>query len=164
MIHKKKIREEADRREALHEKHASSRPLSDDYEFTGLLGEAEFAERLGLEVDIRSLPGGDCGIDFNIPVAVTVDVKTSEKPPKWLLVENGKVRADIYVLARRHKDDSIELLGWARASYILRTPVKDYGNCGIMSYGVPLVDLCPMSSMYHSVRRAQELAPNITLK
>ena len=45
------LRKIANDREMLHKNHASSRPLSKDYEYIGLKGEEEFGKEFNLELD-----------------------------------------------------------------------------------------------------------------
>lgn len=88
-------------RYGLHKGKKSRRVLSPDYEFVGLAGEWAFANRYGYEVDEHPRPNGDNGRDFVCPSGV-IDVKTSLYKPQYIptmLVEEGKVKADIYVHA-----------------------------------------------------------------
>lgn len=101
----------AEARSALHAHHASSRPLSKNYEIIGVAGEVAFARMFGLEVDKTLRPGGDGRIDFRMTVG-TVDVKTAAKP--WFLFcEKGKKMADIMVLGQFFDIETpVKLLGW----------------------------------------------------
>ena len=47
------LRKIAADRERLHKNHASSRPLSKDYEYIGLKGEEEFGKEFNLEIEAR---------------------------------------------------------------------------------------------------------------
>ena len=101
----------ADERRRLHAGQATSRPLSKDYEYIGLLGEAHFAEMTGLPLDLNHRIAGDHGIDF-VAGSLTIDVKTAAIPA-YLLVEKGKVFASIYVLAGYDApSDTVRMLGW----------------------------------------------------
>jgi hypothetical protein len=138
------LRSLADRREQLHEHHASSRPLSPDYELVGLAGEAELAKRTGLDIDASDRPAGDGGTDF--AVTLTIDVKTARKPGN-LIVERGKVVSSIYVLARYDdQTESAELLGWAWGAEMKARPVRDFGY-GVLNHYLPARELKPMDSL-----------------
>lgn len=117
---------EAEQRQELHANHASNRPLSEGYELVGLVGEAEFARVFNLPMDLNRRPGGDRGIDFVVPLGFTTDVKTFRKPIH-LLVEYGKVVADIYVLAG-YSDElrKAHLLGWEYGANVLKAPHKPW--------------------------------------
>ena len=142
---KKDIRKIANEREKIHENHASSRPLSDDYEYVGLKGEEQFAKEFDLELDRELRPGGDKGIDF-ITIVGRIDVKTARKPYN-LIVEEDKVKADIYVLAiYRDYDDDAVLLGWAFKDEVLNAPVKDFGY-GIMNHYISRKELHPIEAL-----------------
>ena len=100
----------AQQRSDTHKGHASQRVLSEDYNVVGISGEAAFAEDFSLEVDKSIKPSGDNGIDFLLPLYFTVDVKTAKKAYN-LLLEEGKVLSDIYVLADYNEGDTF-LVGW----------------------------------------------------
>jgi len=133
------IRKMAADREELHKNHASSRPLSKDYEYIGLKGEEKFAEEFSLALDKELKPGGDKGHDFSSSIGA-IDVKTARKAYN-LIVEEGKVRADVYVLAQyEDSSDSVKLLGWASKDEVLKAPKKDFGY-GIINHYIPKHDL-----------------------
>jgi len=139
------IRKLAREREALHRNHASSRPLSPDYEIIGLAGEQQFAVEFGLEVDTKARPGGDGGIDFQLPGVGSVDVKTACRPFN-LLHEQGKTPPDIFVLARFDRDDSATLLGWEWAEVVIAQPVKDFGY-GVINHYLSANRLRPIETL-----------------
>lgn len=148
------IEQLAAEREALHAEHESSRPLSEGYERVGLRGEEEFSRLTGLPLDTEPRPGGDGGRDFRVPSmrAFTVDVKTARKPYN-LIVEQGKVDADVYVLARyADADNSVEFLGWAYASEVLRCAVRDFGH-GVMNHYRPAGELHKMPRLLEEIAR-----------
>ena len=109
-------------REESHKNTPSSKPLSEDFELVGLAGEREFSKQYGIPMCTRLGNRGDGGIDFIFNTR-SLDVKTSAKWPRWLLVEPNKHLesgyADIYVLAKanipepwKKKRISAHLLGW----------------------------------------------------
>tara|TARA_B100000676_G_scaffold31174_1_gene29356 strand:+ start:355 stop:834 length:480 start_codon:yes stop_codon:yes gene_type:complete len=125
-LSKDKLKKIAKEREDVHQNHASSRPLSKDYEYIGLVGESEFANQFNFKLDQELRPSGDGGRDFNSPLGL-IDVKTARKAFN-LIVEEGKVDSDIYVLAQYHeKTESASLLGWAYKKEVLEAPRKDFG-------------------------------------
>lgn len=137
MLDTNTIRTIANQRVSLHAQHSSCRPLSEDYEYVGLLGEVRFAETLNLSVDLSTRPKGDNGIDFYTPIG-TIDVKTARKAYN-LIVEKGKVFADIYVLAQ-YADDKVAFLGWEHGDEIKQCPTRDFGY-GIINHYKPVSQL-----------------------
>ena len=139
------LRKLASERERLHKNHESSRPLSKDYEYIGLKGEEKFAEEFSMKIDEELRPEGDGGKDFPSHIGI-VDVKTARKAYN-LIVEEGKVISDIYVLAH-YKDitDEVDLLGWAYKSEVLDAPCKDFGY-GIINHYIPKNELYPIQSL-----------------
>lgn len=119
-----------------------NRPLSDNYEEIGLLGEWEFGKLCGLMP--KTVVGGDGGVDFELPVVLTVDVKTARNP-KCLLVEAGKVKADIYVLAH-YGEDGVRLVGWTSAQVVRSKEPIDTGR-GVINHLVLASDLRPMAEL-----------------
>jgi hypothetical protein len=137
---------EAKQRMVIHSGHSSRRRLSDDYELLGLVGEAEFARMFHQPLDLERRSGGDGGIDFVIPLAFKVDVKTARNP-LHLIQEQGKVAADIYVLARYLESiKRAELIGWEWGPVLARAPVKEFGH-GIVNHFIPADRLRPMSEL-----------------
>ena len=128
--HLKKIAKD---REEIHKNHASSRPLSKNYEYIGLVGESQFAEEFDMALDEELRPQGDGGKDFYSKVG-SIDVKTARKAYN-LIVEQGKVDSDVYVLAQySDEDESAKLLGWAHKDEVLKAPKKDFGYGVINHY------------------------------
>lgn len=143
---------EAAARVRLHEGQASNRPLSEDFEFVGLVGEVEFARAYRQPLDLQFRRGGDNGIDFIVPLAFTLDVKCARNAFN-LLVEQGKVEADIYVLAQ-YSDVArrADLLGWEYGATIARAPFKDFGF-GIVNHYIPRGALRPMAELGRRIMR-----------
>ena len=141
-----RLRKIAQRRHDIHKNHASSRPLSKDYELVGLSGEVAFAEFSGLEVDWEERPSGDKGIDFTTPNGMTVDVKTARKAFN-LIHEENKPFVDIYVLAQ-YMDDMEEaaLIGWEYGEALEKAPRKDFGY-GIINHYIHKNKLRPMDDL-----------------
>lgn len=120
--------------------------MSKNYEEVGLLGEWEFAKFCGLMP--RTEPGGDGGYDFELPVVFTVDVKTARRSDR-LLVEAGKVKADIYVLAWYMDDEDggeCALIGWTSAAVVKAQEPRDSGR-GIINHVVEADKLRPMAEL-----------------
>lgn len=141
------IKELADARHQLHKGKRSSRPLTTDYEFIGLVAEFAFGEAYGLEVDTTLRPNGDDGYDFKTPIG-TIDIKASAKPPKWLPVEFMKAKADIYVQAHvALPTKTVTFLGWAYKKAVEEHPVQDKWGYGILSHWVPKKALKPMEEL-----------------
>lgn len=123
-VDKKTIKEVAKIRHELHKNQASSRILSPDYQYIGLAGEYAFAKKYDLPIDLTTRVGGDGGCDFRVNFG-TIDVKTARKA-LYLLVEVGRVRADIYVLAQ-FNNDSVTFMGWELGEEMEKCPAKDFG-------------------------------------
>ena len=124
----------------------SHRPLGPEHDAVGLAGEEAFAARYGYRVDHEYAQRGDGGADF-ATYAGSVDVKTYRKPVH-LLVEQGKVRADLYVLAAyREADGGADLLGWAARAEVAAAPVSDVGGFGVMSHALPALSLRPVATL-----------------
>ncbi len=120
------LRSVADERARLHAHHASSRPLSVDYELVGLAGEVAFGERFGYAVDLTLRPGGDGRIDFEAD-GLTLDVKTARLAFN-LLREQGKPHADILVLAEYFDEtEKARLVGWEWDYVMVQCPTKTFG-------------------------------------
>ena len=117
----------------------SHRPLGQAHDAVGLAGEEAFAARYGYKVDREYAQRGDGGADFSTRLG-SVDVKTYRKPAH-LPVEEGKVRADYYVLARYTEPVGdaagvAALLGWTDRATVLAAPVTDVGGFGVQSHAV----------------------------
>ena len=138
---------------------STNRPLSKDYERVGFAGEWEFGKWARIMPNLTA--GGDGGFDFLVPIRLKVDVKTSKKGDE-LLVEVGKVRADIYVLAKYEEEmtwvtdkeqelqPKVTLLGWAWSAEVLaKSPVTTHR--GIVSHVVSVSELHPMVLMRQMV-------------
>lgn len=140
-------------RAALHADHATSRPLSEGYEKVGFVGEVVFAREFNLPLDWRRRAGGDGGFDFTVPVRHTVDVKTVRKAHN-LLQEQGKISADICVLAQYLTDEEADaqLVGWEWGKVLARAPVRDFGH-GILNHFIARGDLRPMAQLAARIMR-----------
>jgi len=143
------LREIAKRRNAKFVHLARNRPLGKDYEDIGLIGEWEFGKRVGIMPKLEpSVRGGDGGWDFQLPLMFTVDVKTSRKGDV-LLVEAGKVKADIYVLVKYEEEEGCpqaEVVGWTWAATVMMVPPVDTGR-GVVNHAVVASDLRPLSDL-----------------
>ena len=132
------LRVEATAREALHKNHASSRPLSDDYEYIGLMGEYLFADTFNQDRDRELRAQGDGGWDFFFPEFGGVDVKTARKPYN-LLVEEGHLLLErtIYVQCGYNDGtDSAYFVGWAYG-WDFDPPTRRFGNSPIWNHWLP---------------------------
>lgn len=147
---------EAARRERLHANHASSRPWSEGYEKVGLAGEFEFGRFCGQMPDLQERAGGDKGVDFRVLLQFTVDVKTARKA-YHLSHESGKPLADIYVLAEYDDETGqARLVGWEWGRNLLRAPLKDLGNNGVLGHCIHRSKLRPMSELNEHLFRMEK--------
>lgn len=142
------IEKEADARHNLHLNQESSRPLNSNYEYTGLAGERTFEVWSGIPMDVSRRIAGDNGTDF----LDSIDVKTAKKPYN-LLVEVGKVNAEIYVLAGINPDDmrTVTLYGWCYREELFKNSPKTFGY-NILNHHVHRSKLKPMDRLKQMIR------------
>lgn len=70
--------------------------------FRGVMGELAFAKYADLQIDTSTSEWSDGGFDFDIRLRgepTAVDIKTSNKEPKALMVKEHSMNADYYILA-----------------------------------------------------------------
>jgi len=140
------LRPEADARHRLHQDQDSHRPLSDDYELVGLVGEFEWGQFTGITMDMTRRPEGDGGVDSFIYVRYSVDVKTARKPFN-LIHEKGKPFADIFVLAGYSDEtEKATLLGWHWGKALAKAPVREFGH-GVLNHYIAASELHPLSEL-----------------
>jgi hypothetical protein len=122
------------------------RVLSEGYELVGLMGEGQFAKEFHQPLDLSLKVGGDAGYDFTLPLRYTVDVKCFRKPLN-LIHEQGRVRADIYVLAEFIDEPMrARLLGWEWGRNLAKAPVRDFGH-GVINHYIPTEALRPIEEL-----------------
>jgi hypothetical protein len=123
------------------------RVLSEGYELVGLMGEGQFAKEFHQPLDLSLKLGGDAGYDFVLPLRYTVEVKTFRKAQN-LIHEQGKVTADIYVLAG-FIDEPVRahLIGWEWGRNLAQAPVRDFGH-GVINHYIPVGALRPMEQLH----------------
>lgn len=130
----------------------NARRFAEDGEIKGLIGEAEFARTFDQPMNWCTDPAGDGGIDFTVPLAFTVDVKCAAIP-KYLMHEQGKIVADIYVLGRYLEDSKrCMLLGWETGEKLRAAPVKPFGY-GANNHYILAGELRPMSELARRIMR-----------
>jgi len=139
VIGPKEIAELAARRSAPHPNskhwHANSKQACE----SGFGGEVVFARMFGLPLDLFAMtdrPGGDDGIDFEVPLIgrakpLTIDVKTATSDPWTLLVNQRTLRynAELFV-CMAHMPHGYRCMGWAWRSDVLKTRLADHFNKG----------------------------------
>lgn len=148
-------------RRALHRRHKSSRELSSTYQEIGIAGELAFEQWSGCAMDKTKRPRGD-NWDFRIN-GWRIDVKTtrSEYNPLYLLVEVGKVRNDLYVLAQYEGDGRVTLLGYTNEASVANAPTKDFGR-GIVNHYVAVSQLHSMQGLRQYLQTAKRIEPTTT--
>lgn len=130
---KEDIIKESILRHESHKNHATNRPLSENYEYIGLLGEWKFGQFINCEPDLSRRLSGDKGVDFTVN-NITIDIKTARKAYN-LIHEEGKSFCDIYVLAQYDNDkDDITLIGWEYGDILKKAPIRDFGYGVINHY------------------------------
>jgi hypothetical protein len=129
-----------------HEGHASTRVWASKRDEKGIAGENRFAHDFHLHHDLRMRPKGDGGIDFWLPMLMSVDVKGLSNP-RDLLVEVAKgAPADIYVLARVSENVlDAECLGWAWKGEVLAAPQRLVN--GVLNYVIARSELRDMAEL-----------------
>ena len=124
----------------------------------GVAGEFAFGEWCGIYPDTSDKRHGDGGKDFTLPLLFTVDVKTSPRPDN-LLVEQGMIRADIYVLAEYdNASGKAALLGWTWAGNVRLAPVEK-SKYGKLNHTIPrgnLRDMAELASMMGQWQRGRK--------
>jgi hypothetical protein len=130
-------------RRAIHRNHKSSRELSATYQEVGMAGELAFAAWSDHPMDKTKRPRGDKW-DFLIN-DWRIDVKTTSNDyaVSYLLVELGKIRNDLYVLARYEGDGLVTLLGYTTADEVAEAPYRDFGR-GLTNHYLQPHQLRPM--------------------
>jgi hypothetical protein len=111
----------------------------------GLLGEMAFAVYYDLTINSET-EWTDPGYDFLVSLndeRTKVDVKTIQRSDYNLIVEEGDVRADVYVLAYAESLDSLEvnLIGSATAQTVRNNPTKHFGQSNTVNHLVQQGDL-----------------------
>ena len=140
----------ADQRHETHKDHASSRPLSKDYELVGLMGELALSQLTGLAPDLKVKPKGDGGVDGRIYLGFSVDVKTARKPYN-LIHEVGKKFADIFILAQYNGESApATMLGFEWGVALAVAPTKKFGH-EILNHYIPAHLLRPMEELERRV-------------
>lgn len=95
-------------------KGGKTRTMVSDNDYLGSCGEIAFADFMNVPYDWRNKVTGDGGVDFTLN-GVTIDVKcTRGTLSHRLMVHEGKVFADVYVLMlmSRETEGEITLAGW----------------------------------------------------
>jgi hypothetical protein len=143
------MRRLARRREEVHKDSPTSRPISPDYEFLGVVGEWVFEEITGFPMDRSVKREGDGRVDFMTPLG-PLDVKTARKAYN-LLRECDKEHADVLVLAQFHEGPPVgaTLLGWEWGRVMLECPTRVFrGDWGILNHFKAAQQLRSMHTLY----------------
>lgn len=149
--------EAASARTELHSGHGSQRPLSEGYDHVGMAGELAFGKAVGLMPDFSLKSRGDKGVDFLLPLLLTVDVKTFRNPYN-LPHEVGKNFADLFVLAG-YKDEEGEanLIGWATGWELKNAPTKKLPKQDVLNHCIPAENLRPMDHLFRKLMLGRKL-------
>ena len=127
----------------------NTRTFVPDNDITGACGEIAFANYMGVPWDWRNKPQGDDGIDFVIGDC-TIDVKSTKGgPDRRLMVVEGQVKADIYVLVLRSPSDSsvVALAGWEEQENIIATPPEKWKDFVFPNHMIKALRLQPMEEL-----------------
>lgn len=150
----------ARRREATQSQWPSHNKMSSKYWIVGILGEAAFADKAGLPMNMEDQPMGDGGWDFDTPIG-KIDSKATEiGPGKWqvLPVNPDKVVADIYFLSWVRFGGAwgqrrIKQLGWCRADVVRAAPIRGMKIPGVRKHHVQLEQLQDMELLYQLLKQ-----------
>lgn len=118
-------------------------PLVNNADQLGVAGEKHFCELLGVSYDVVRPDRRTANYQF-IVNGRKVKVYTASQPGYGLLVKQGKVTADIYVLCY-HKDNRTWVAGWTTQAAVLATPVvqaKRNAAYESLAHKVPIEMLC----------------------
>lgn len=133
----------------------TNKPLTSDADQIGLAGELAFAELIGIDHKPASA-APTRGYQFNLGPNKKIKVLTSRTPGN-LFVKEGKVLADVYVLAGVTGDpiaENVYFVGWMHASGVRDAPVRtpthkaDYIQ---PAHAVPRDDLLGMKYLMHGL-------------
>jgi len=120
-------------------------------DYIGLLGEREFSKRYSVPLDLSQKLSGDGGADGYIRTIYgrfNWDVKTFRKPVRLLVDADCCHSRTIYVLGRFYEaTESVELIGWQWGKLLIENEPRDYGRCGIISYGLMAESLRTMKEL-----------------
>jgi DNA polymerase I-like protein with 3'-5' exonuclease and polymerase domains len=142
---KSKLQSEADNRHDAHKGQDSSRPLSENYELLGLIGEAQGEADFNVPRDSRILPQGDGRKDGEIH-GYSIDWKVARKAYN-VLMEEGKPHADILVAGMWHEDGDqcwVEWLGWEWRDELKKVKAEGFGH-EVLNHYRAVDNLRPMS-------------------
>jgi hypothetical protein len=150
------LREIAEARQRIHHDSPTSRPLSDNYEFIGLLGQREFGLRSGLPLDISVSKRGDQGLNFTTAKGMTIHVSTARKPVH-LLREADKPAAEVHVLAQVNDNlTGATLIGWEYDRIMLCCPKRTMPGQTILNHAMRADDLRPMADLLELIAEQEE--------
>lgn len=142
------LRAIAETRARMHAKDSTSRPLADDRELVGLLGERIFSVWSGLPMDIGVRHQGDGQLNFLSPSGNTVHVATYRKPVHLLREVSRTGTANIHVLAQVNADlTDATLLGWEYDYIMLLCPKRLLPGHKVLNHVMLAQDLRPMADL-----------------
>lgn len=130
-------------------------PLESEAERLGVAGELAFAELVGVDHKVAT-SAPTRGYQFNLGPKTKIKVTTSRTPGS-LFVKEGKVNADVYVLAGVNGEpdkDNVYFVGWCPASTVraaeVVTPTRKGGYVQ-PAHKVPKADLTNMRGLMHGL-------------
>lgn len=119
-----KITNIADRRHSQNAYSRTNKPIESEAEALGIAGEMAFANLIGINHTPKS-SSPTRGYQFDLGNNKHIKITTSRTPGN-LFVKEGKVLADVYVLAGCDGDpvmENIYFVGWTHKGEILKAPV-----------------------------------------
>ena len=129
------------------------KPLSENHEYIGLLGEVAFSIAYALPLTWENLNGGGDECDFQIG-NISIDVKTYRRPYS-VLCKQHKKHANRIVLAKYISDEAIKLIGWDYYDIIKQSQPRDFGR-GIINHHREAEKLRDMKELELDVKREKQ--------
>jgi hypothetical protein len=119
----------AEQRHQRYMNHPQNAPLVDNYMVMAMAGEFAFGRFCGQMPDLEQRTKGDGGVDFSVPIVMTVDVKTISMGHQNLLHKVDKPMADLFVLAEYDaaKGEAV-LIGWTSATELRQNKPQKFGH------------------------------------
>lgn len=131
--------------------------FDDEYLKIAMLAEWAFAKATGLLPDLKERAQGDGGVDFEMPLLPTVDVKGMKFGYKYLTHKVGKPLADIYVLYECDVNSGeTNAVGWAWGTELAAAEQKKLRADGYLSYVIHRDQLHPMADLAHMMVRRRK--------
>lgn len=122
--------------------------FDDEYLKIAMLAEWAFAKATGLLPDLKERAEGDGGIDFEMPLMPTIDVKGMKFGYQYLTHKVGWPIADIYVLYECDVEtERTQVVGWAWGTEVAAAQQRKLREDGPLNYVIHRDNLHAMSEL-----------------